>query len=355
MDKFIDRKVQYPNRKKLIVKNVSYNEKGQIEELIVDEERSEGLIYQDGTKLDAQNMNDIIEKLCAIKVPYYVELEVIKSDLEEIEICENVDKDMLLPLIGGRGTEYSWSSSDTSTISINNQIAHVTQNIIATSVTLTVHAKYKSAEFEKGFIVFVEPRVATNSEIVNYDKEHLELMPMVQVDFELPEEGALGSTIQWTSSSENIVIDHGVAQVYQPYLDKVVQLIATITKGDVTSTKEIFVTVKGTIGKISNSLNLFWTKVKGSPKSQSYTITTNNNQALNIKVTTTSNLINIVETTKIGTTVSFTINENEEANMSNETGTNLITYTIQFLTKTTIIGEVEGTISYFGLPINPVD
>ena len=40
MNEFKDRDVQYPNRKKLTIKDITYDENGEIYELIVDEVRN---------------------------------------------------------------------------------------------------------------------------------------------------------------------------------------------------------------------------------------------------------------------------------------------------------------------------
>ena len=61
MNEFKDRDVQYPNRKKLTIKDITYDENGEIYELIVDEVRNEGTIYETGTPL--KEMIDSIVKL----------------------------------------------------------------------------------------------------------------------------------------------------------------------------------------------------------------------------------------------------------------------------------------------------
>jgi len=46
MSKFVDRDVQYPNRKKLRIQDITYDDNGEIYEIIVDEERTEGEVYE---------------------------------------------------------------------------------------------------------------------------------------------------------------------------------------------------------------------------------------------------------------------------------------------------------------------
>ena len=63
MNEFKDRDVQYPNRKKLTIKDITYDENGEIYELIVDEVRNEGTIYETGTPLKAANLNATIKEM----------------------------------------------------------------------------------------------------------------------------------------------------------------------------------------------------------------------------------------------------------------------------------------------------
>ncbi|MBP3503512.1 MAG: hypothetical protein J6K18_00085 [Bacilli bacterium] len=70
MSKFVDREVQYPNRKKLTIKDITYDENGEIYELIVDEARNEGTIYENGTPLKASNLNATVKEMIesAVKI-----------------------------------------------------------------------------------------------------------------------------------------------------------------------------------------------------------------------------------------------------------------------------------------------
>ena len=59
MNKFENRDTQYPNRKELIIKNIEYEDNGELSKLLVDVERQEGEVYQEGTPLNAQTLNGI--------------------------------------------------------------------------------------------------------------------------------------------------------------------------------------------------------------------------------------------------------------------------------------------------------
>ena len=80
----------------------------------------------------------------------------------------------------------------------------------------------------------------------------------VSDDFTLPETGDNGTTITWESSDTDIVSisEDGTAVVTRPSGDdEVVTLTATITKGSVSHTKTITVTVSGLSPGLTDSLS----------------------------------------------------------------------------------------------------
>ena len=62
---FINREVEFPNKKKLIIKEVSRDNDGEIESLVVEEEREEGIVYVAGTALEASTLQEIIQGMIA--------------------------------------------------------------------------------------------------------------------------------------------------------------------------------------------------------------------------------------------------------------------------------------------------
>ena len=62
---FINRGVEFPNKKKLIIKEVSRDNDGEIESLVVEEEREEGIVYVAGTALEASTLQEIIQGMIA--------------------------------------------------------------------------------------------------------------------------------------------------------------------------------------------------------------------------------------------------------------------------------------------------
>ena len=60
---FQNRQVQYPNRKRLIVKQINKDTSGNITSLIVDVERNEGTVSVEGTTLSAETLTAEINRL----------------------------------------------------------------------------------------------------------------------------------------------------------------------------------------------------------------------------------------------------------------------------------------------------
>lgn len=87
MNEFKDRDVQYPNRKKLTIKDITYDENGEIYELIVDEVRNEGTVYNSGTPLNASNLNATIKEMIDLKVKTALE-NYHENGLAELENAE---------------------------------------------------------------------------------------------------------------------------------------------------------------------------------------------------------------------------------------------------------------------------
>lgn len=95
-------------------------------------------------------------------------------------------------------------------------------------------------------VIVSEPAAMSDEEAVQSDKAALAIENAEQVkeNLVLPEEGKNGTTITWESSDENIVKKDGT--VKRPVgADKKVILTAALSKGNVSDTKEIVVTVVG--------------------------------------------------------------------------------------------------------------
>ena len=62
---FNNRNVEFPNRKKLTIKEVSRDNDGEIESLVVEEEKEEGIVYEAGTSIEANTLQEIIQCMIA--------------------------------------------------------------------------------------------------------------------------------------------------------------------------------------------------------------------------------------------------------------------------------------------------
>lgn len=93
MNEFKDRDVQYPNRKKLKIKDITFDENGDIKELLVEEIRSEGVIYNTGTPLKSNALEEVITNMINSKVKAALENyhENGLAELETTEITFSID------------------------------------------------------------------------------------------------------------------------------------------------------------------------------------------------------------------------------------------------------------------------
>ncbi len=350
MSELKNRNTQYPNRRKLNVQNIEYNENGEIVELLADVIRSEGEIYEEGTKLNAEglgkNIKDItneciedfiitkyerikamVESICGNKFSYFYNLEHIKSDLESIQLINIVTEDFTLPSEGMNGSSIVWSSSNPELINIEGNLAKVNRQVVDWAVTLTANGTYKTVTHTKEYVIFIKARESTDLEKVEFDKNHIIVPNVVEHSFELPLEGECGSSIEWNSNSSYITIKDSIADVTRPCLDQACTLTAIITKGNAKATRSFIIHIKGTIGYASDSLECLWAQRRGILKSKTYTITSYST-ALDIEIDVDSTFISALVDENLKNQVKFTILETSEANLSNGNGILSIPYTI---------------------------
>ena len=81
MNKFENRDTQYPIRKELIIKNIEYEDNGELSKLLVDVERQEGEVYQEGTPLNAQTLNGIYN---GMQNEFSEKLDLVEKRLKSI-------------------------------------------------------------------------------------------------------------------------------------------------------------------------------------------------------------------------------------------------------------------------------
>ena len=82
--RFENRETTNPNRKTLSVLDVSYNSQtGELSSLTVDEVSNEGTVIEQGTKLNAENLNNVFEDLNRNKFLYLYYKEAIGITIAE--------------------------------------------------------------------------------------------------------------------------------------------------------------------------------------------------------------------------------------------------------------------------------
>lgn len=209
----------------------------------------------DGTEANVI-INDTVLKWADLEFP--VELtdeDKVDAAYAALELeALTVDADFELPLAGEFDTVITWSSENTEIISINDNLAVVTRPEETTKVKLIAKIKLNEVEKTKEFLVTVLGTVQSQDELdVLAAAEALTVTGLsnMTADKVLPHEGINGTTITWTSSkpeSISIEVDEaGVVTAVVHRLDEPVsniELIATITKNDATTTKKFIASVR---------------------------------------------------------------------------------------------------------------
>ncbi len=219
------------------------------------EELSNRRVTIDGTEANVI-INDTVLKWADLEFP--VELtdeDKVDAAYAALELeALTVDADFELPLAGEFDTVITWSSENTEIISINDNLAVVTRPEETTKVKLIAKIKLNEVEKTKEFLVTVLGTVQSQDELdVLAAAEALTVTGLsnMTADKVLPHEGINGTTITWTSSkpeSISIEVDEaGVVTAVVHRLDEPVsniELIATITKNDATTTKKFIASVR---------------------------------------------------------------------------------------------------------------
>ena len=158
-----------------------------------------------------------------------------------------VTGDLVLPLLGTKGSSISWVSSDSTVIDPDTGMVERPLDMSVT-VTLTATLIKNSTSDAKIFTLIVLSRTMTDAESVAADKASLEIefaignsATNVTSNLVLPVNGANGTSITWASSEQAIVSSAGF--VTRPAVTATVTLTATIAKGMDSDTKPFDVIV----------------------------------------------------------------------------------------------------------------
>ena len=166
--------------------------------------------------------------------------------------ASSVTGNVTLPTAGASDTAVSWSSSDTSVIATNGTVVRPSYVQGDQDVTLTATITKGAESDTKVFTVTVKALAQTDAQAVAAAKAALEIgyavgdsASSVTADVTLPTTGVSTTGVHWSSNNVNVIANDG-AVTRPTYVqgDETVTLIATISKGPASDSKEFTVTVK---------------------------------------------------------------------------------------------------------------
>ncbi len=198
------------------------------------------------TVLEAEN-SDIADVNAAVAALTFNTIQNENSSMS------NITSNLILPGSGINGTTISWASSQPTTISTDGAVNRPAEGSPDTSVTLTATVSKGAASQTRTFYLTVKAQISQDAQDVaaalaaltfdtirgnNIEEES------VTSDLTLPVTGTNGTTISWASDKPTTISTNG--KVNRPaqgaaYVD--VTLIATITKGTASQTKQFTVRV----------------------------------------------------------------------------------------------------------------
>ncbi len=178
-------------------------------------------------------------------------LEVIAADLNEINLPAAALSDIALPASGSLGTVFSWSSDHPEVIGADGTVSRPQRDTV---VTLTVTATYQGSTLTHDYKITVTAQRGEGGDEVFADLAGLKINPEAIYDLSLPTAGVNGSAVAWASSAPEVISAEG--KVVRPAIgekDAEVTLTATVTKGNVTETKDFMVKVWANVDTSTNA------------------------------------------------------------------------------------------------------
>ena len=371
MNEFKDRNVEFPSRKKLNVKEIIRDEAGEIISLTVDETRCEGLVTEEGTKLNASNLNTItnsiasncinsfletkdeeiksfIKTLCDERILYDKNLDVIKEDLESVSIPSVITEDLVLPTICPKGTTITWENINFSQVNLNGNVLNITRGLIPFTFVITARYSYGTAYLDKEYQITILETDGTDLDIARSDVNSLNIPVVMNAGtVEIPTSGEFGSTIEWSCSSPLVSIRGNLLTLNEVALDTTITLRAVARKNSVEAIKDYLVTLKGVLGRPTSELSFVWTKNFGFPKSKQISIESYVGN-IEMMVVSHSELIDISIDKVIGNMVTFTVSETYALNQGDNTDNLVLPYVISVSNNRT--GDeylVTGNVHYY--------
>ena len=363
MSEFVNRSVQYPNRKKIIVENIVYNKNGDIEEIIADVERNEGLIYEEGTELSAENLNEIVKKIVnnALSLLSLSDESIVAIDKNNLIIPTSVIDNFELPLNGDLGSTIEWNSSNQELIKISSSTAIVTRLLTTQKCILTATITKGNVSKNKTFEITVPYRVMTDMEKVEYDSTHIIIPEYVTSSFYLPTSGQKGSTIKWiagVTEGVSLTADNKIEFSRSTYNTGVI-LIATFKYGSASLDKRYDVTIIGTDCFSPKNLNTSIVQSKGNLQAKSLLLTTTNLDGLYVVVENdATDFIDIKIENNDTKEITLKIIEKEELNELSGAGSYNYEYQVKVYLNSNhslLLGTINGVVNYYISSTTPED
>ncbi|EJF06180.1 hypothetical protein ThvES_00017500 [Thiovulum sp. ES] len=232
------------------------------------------------------------------------------SNLKRSEIYSS----LVLSTEGVSDTEISWSSNNEA-VGSDGSIYPTNEDIIF-SLTATV-SKGDVSDI-KLFLLTLKGEKADDLEIINSDKEWLTISNIlggnvdssnVKTALNLPEYGANGSEIEWSSSNGLVISDSGEVS-RDVYIDKYIQITAYLSSGVETNEKVFSLKVPKLI-EVSEIEKLEFDRVEDVEDNQTKTVSIflkdEDNESVSTTVSVSKTLQEIAETTITDEAVKTTI------------------------------------------------
>lgn len=150
MNKFYNRVGQNLNRKELEVVSIERDASGEITSLVVDENRCDSDIQQEGTALEANVVNTIIRNMILEELSI-TDLERVTDDKNALSYESSITENIVLPLYGEKGSKISWEVTSGTGLSIEGELGVVTRTDTDQVVTLAATVSFREQEIVKEF------------------------------------------------------------------------------------------------------------------------------------------------------------------------------------------------------------
>lgn len=366
--KFKDRVSTTLNNKILKVKNVERDETGEISSMEVEVIRNdkEGL-KEEGTELNANSLTKIIQEMINndINSLALTEEEKLASDVTTLEIETQVSDRLELPVEGHRKCPITWEVLTGSGITIKDNQATITQELVAQEATIKATITNGNISGTKEFDIKISKRAMTIEEAITEDLELINIPVDVIEDFTLPQTGKNGSNITWESISLNgdYIENNRKVVVERENWSKMINLKATLTKGEKQMIKLFDVRI---IGKQSFNPNLYETtfiQTKTQPKQTFVTITKdstslNEEDEIYVEIENTNEDIDVSIVDNNTVCPRVRILETNELNTREGSGVETFTFSIKVYLKGNyelLLGNIQCTVDYYYTSTTPED